>query len=236
MDDRRARLHRLLRIEHCRKQFVFNVEPAAGGFRRRFGVRNHRRNALAGKADDLVKQRGVIRIAAFDLMPRGRIEFRRRVFPGQHRAHARHCQRVVLTDRFDACMRVRRTEQLQMQEFGWRKIERVARGAADDRARRRRRHAAAASVAGFGLLDRVHAADGIFDRAIPGAAADVALERPGQILPLRLIEARGRDDHARRAEAALKTLRPAENACCIGCSSPFFARPSIVVIGRFSAR
>src|SRR5208282_2886056 len=53
---------------------------------------------------------------------------------------------------------------------------------------------------------RAQPANGVFDRAIAGAAANVALERPGEILQLRLVQARSRHDHARCAEAALKAL------------------------------
>src|SRR5580704_12236696 len=99
-----------------------------------------------------------------------------------------------------------RAQKFDVQEPLRRNIERVARGAADDRACRRRRHIAAAGLTCFGLLDRGDTANGIFDRAVAGAAADIALQSPGQILPLRLIEARGGHDHARRAETALEAL------------------------------
>jgi hypothetical protein len=46
----------------------------------------------------------------------------------------------------------------------------------------------------------------IGDRAVPGAAAEIAFERPGQRHQLRLIEAGGGQDHAGGAEAALEPL------------------------------
>jgi len=93
-----------------------------------------------------------------------------------------------------------------MQKAFHRDIHRVAGAAADDGACRRRRHVAAAGVARFGPFDLTHAANGILDGPIAGAAANVAFQRRRQILALRLVEARSRDDHSRRAEAALEAL------------------------------
>src|ERR1700733_4783101 len=103
-------------------------------------------------------------------------------------------------------MRVRRAQQLEMKETFGRNVERVARAAADDGRAGRRRHASAASVPRVGVLDLTDAADGALDRAIAGAAANVAFERPCQIVTLGLVQACGGEDHARRAEAALKAL------------------------------
>ena len=47
----------------------------------------------------------------------------------------------------------------------------------------------------------------VLDRAIAGAAAEIALQRRAEILPLRLVQARGGQDHAGGAEAALESLR-----------------------------
>ena len=49
--------------------------------------------------------------------------------------------------------------------------------------------------------------DRIGDRAIAGAAAEIAFERARQIVALRLVERGGGHDHAGGAEAALKALR-----------------------------
>ncbi len=94
-----------------------------------------------------------------------------------------------------------------MQKSGGRDIERVSRTAADDSRAGRRRYAAAARGSRFGFFDLMLAADGSLDRTIAGATTDIALERPSQIVTLRLIETRRRHDHARRAEATLKPLR-----------------------------
>ena len=48
------------------------------------------------------------------------------------------------------------------------------------------------------------------DRAVAGAAADVALERTGQVVALLLGQRRGRHDHSGGAEAALEALRGQE--------------------------
>ncbi len=118
VNDRRARPHCLLGIEHRREQFVFDHELAAAGFSRRLGFGNDRRNTLADKADDRVEQGGVVRIAAFMLVSRRRIEFGRRVLKCQHHAHAWNRQRSVFVDRYDACVGVRRAQEFQMQHPG----------------------------------------------------------------------------------------------------------------------
>ena len=207
VEDRRAGLHRGFWIEYGRKQVVIDLELAATGFGGCLAFGNHRSDALADEADDVIQNGGVIGIAAFILVSRARIEFSRRVFPGQNGAHARHRQCGVFADRFDARMGMRRPQQLKMQETGRRDIERILRAAADNGRTGGCRHAAAASAAGLGLLDLAHAANGILDRAIAGATANIAFQSPGEILPLRLIQTRRRHDHARRTEAALIPLR-----------------------------
>ena len=207
VDHWRAGPHRLFRIEHSGQQFVIDGELATAFFRRRLAVRDHRRDALPDEADDAVEHGGIVRIAAFVLVPRRREQFLWRVLECQHRADTGNGKRLIPTYRRDPGVRVRRAQQLEMQQPGRRDIHRVARGAADDGARRRRRHAAAAGVPGLGLFDRLTAAQRLIDRAVAGAAADVALERPTEIATLRLVHARGGHDHARRAEAALKALR-----------------------------
>ena len=64
-----------------------------------------------------------------------------------------------------------------------------------------------------GLLrppDPAHAVHRVRDGGVSRAAADVALERRGQIRPLRIVEGGGRHDHARGTEAALEPLGVAE--------------------------
>jgi len=51
------------------------------------------------------------------------------------------------------------------------------------------------------------AVERVLDRAIAGAAAQIALQRGGKIGALRLVQRRAGQDHARGAEAALKRLR-----------------------------
>src|ERR1700690_3490742 len=93
-----------------------------------------------------------------------------------------------------------------MQQCGWRAAHRVAAAAGEHRPGRRRGYTAAARVACTGLLDCLHAANGAFDRAIAGAAADIALQGPSEILTLRLVQTRSRHDHTWRAETALEAL------------------------------
>src|SRR4051812_21668454 len=88
------------------------------------------------------------------------------------------------------------------------RVERVARLAAHDIGASWRRQAAAECGAGLDvLLDIGLAEQRILDRTIPGAAADIALQRHAEIGALRLVQRGAGQDHAGGAEAALKTLR-----------------------------
>ncbi len=204
--DRCARSHRLVRVEDRREFLVIDDKLAAAGLGRGLALRHHRRDTLADETNHPVQQGGVVRVGSLVFMSSARIKFFRRVFESQDGMHAGHGERSIFVNRPDSRVRVRRTQKLEVQKTFRDDVERIARGTGDDGARRRRGHAAAAGIARLGLLDRGDATNGVFDRAIAGAAADIALQRPGQILPLRLIETRGRHDHARRAEAALETL------------------------------
>ena len=88
-------------------------------------------------------------------------------------------------------------------DFG---VERVARRSLHDERPRRRGQAPAKGFAGLDLLDIDFAVEGILDGAIAGAAADIALQRGAEVLPLRLVQRRAGQDHAGGAEAALKRL------------------------------
>ncbi len=87
------------------------------------------------------------------------------------------------------------------------RVEGVARRAPHDLRSRWRGQAAAECGARGGILDIGLAVERVLDRAITGAAAEIALERCAEILALRLIKRRAGENHARGAEPALKRLR-----------------------------
>ena len=62
VDDRRARRHRRLGIEHGGKHLVVDDEAPAAFLRRGLAVGDHRGDALAGKADDVVEDDRVVGI------------------------------------------------------------------------------------------------------------------------------------------------------------------------------
>ena len=74
----------------------------------------------------------------------------------------------------------------------------------------RRADAGADGLARAGLLDRGDAVDRVLDGAVAGAAAEVSLQRPRQVLLLLVGEGRGGHDHAGGAEAALEAGGVAE--------------------------
>ncbi len=75
-------------------------------------------------------------------------------------------------------------------------VEGVARRTLDHERTGRRRQAAAEGFAGADLLDVGLAVERVLDRAIAGAAADIALERNAELLPLRLVQRGACQDHA----------------------------------------
>ncbi len=102
---------------------------------------------------------------------------------------------------------MRRAQQLHVQQPFDGNVVGVARRARDDGASARRRQITPAGLAGCRVLHLGHAADRIRDRAVTSTPAQVALERPGEILPLGLVQRRSGDDHAGSTETALKPLR-----------------------------
>ena len=164
VQDRRARLHGNFRIEHRGQKLVFDLEQAAGFFRRCLGLGHAGRDPLADEAHDIVEDVGVVGIDQMILVRRRRVELARHVLPGEHGDHARHGHRLVALDGLDARMRMRRAQHLQMQRAFGRNVERVARLAGDDRLGERVAQAPAAGfVAGDILLDIDHAVQRIVD-------------------------------------------------------------------------
>lgn len=113
-------------------------------------------------------------------------------------------------DRADPGVRVGSAEHGEVGEGGGRAerlegVERVLLATRDDAPGRGRGDGAARGVARGGVLDRGGAVDRILDRAVARAPAEVALQLLGEVVAR--LEGLGRDDHARRAEAALVAAR-----------------------------
>jgi hypothetical protein len=74
-------------------------------------------------------------------------------------------------------VRVRRAQHLEVQHALHRDVERVARGTAHHLRAGRGGQAAAERGTSFGLLDIGLALERVLDRAVAGAAADIAFQR-----------------------------------------------------------
>ncbi len=140
-------------------------------------------------------------------MPRGGEQPIRCVLEGQDRLHAGNQQCLGLVDRDDFGVRMRRAQQLDVQRAFHNCIEGVGSRAPHHLRPGRRGQAAPECGARDRIFDIRLAVECVFDRAIPGAAAQIAFERGAEVLPLRLVERSASHDHARGAEAALKRLR-----------------------------
>ena len=102
---------------------------------------------------------------------------------------------------------MRRAQKLDVQQPFHFRIERIARRAAHHLRPGGGRQAAAERRAGGGVLDIGLAVERGLDRAIAGAAADVAFQRGAEVLPLCLVQRGAGQDHAGGTEPALKSLR-----------------------------
>src|SRR5690606_14268595 len=108
---------------------------------------------------------------------------------------------------------------------------RGGRGVLPERAFLARRRSLARAGRGAGGV--AAAEDRVLDRAVPGAAAQVALEVARQVLALRVVERRGGHDHPGGAEPALEALR-VEELLLHGVQR--VARAVRVVVARARAR
>ncbi len=97
-----------------------------------------------------------------------------------------------------------------MQQAIDRDVHRVARLPGEDRIGERVGQAGAEGLARDVFLDVDPAVQGVVDRAVAGAATEIALQRMRQVGLVRLIEGRRGHDHAGGAVAALEGLRVME--------------------------
>ena len=104
VQQRRARPHRLLGVEHGGQDFVDHLDQPASRLRRRFAGRDHRRDALPDAAHDGIEHQRVVGIVGVEFVPRGRKAARRRVAMRQHRDHAR-APRAPRWRRYARCAR-----------------------------------------------------------------------------------------------------------------------------------
>lgn len=136
----------------------------------------------------------------------------RHVLRSEDRDHTRKHGGARAIDADDAGMGVRRAQHFQMQQPDQSRIvggnvHGVAGAAGDDRFPQRVAQAGAAGVAGRVLLGLADSGDRVGDRAIAGAATEIAFEGVRQVGQLRRVERGRRHDHAGGAEAALEALR-----------------------------
>ncbi len=223
----RARCDRLRRIDHIRQNVVVDLEAAAAFLRGGLGFRDHGGDLLTDEADDIVQHAGVVRIHPGLLVPRGREQPVRRIFEGQHRMHAGNGQCRGLVDRYDLCVRMRRAQHLDMQQSLDHRVEGVARRAAHQLRSGGCGQAAAEGGAGGSAFDIGLAVKRVFDRAIAGAAAQIAFQRCAEILPLRLVQGCAGQDHAGGAEPALKGLRIEKRLLHRVCAIATIAREAL---------
>ncbi len=166
---------------------------------------------LAEEADRGVEDQGVVGVVVPVLVAGGGEEDVGAVAVGEHQVYAveRLGRRGV--DRHDpGRARSGLAEHRQMQQPGRGEVHRVLLGARDHPHRRRCADGPAHTPPDFSMFTL--AVQGIGDRAISGAAAQVSLQCLRQVGELLLGQRRGRGDHSRGAETALEAARVDEPA------------------------
>ena len=144
-------------------------------------------------------------VVAVELVAAGREQRRGRFRVGENGGDAGHRQRRFAVDRHHAGVGMRRAQQLG--------VEQACGGEIGGEAHRARHDAGAGRGAEIaGPVGVAPARDGVRHRAVAGAAAQVALQRRGQVGAPAPVERRRRHDHAGGAEAALEPLRVQEGA------------------------
>ena len=98
VQDRRARLHGGHRIEHRGQDLVVDDQRAHAGLGRRLALADHRGEALADEAGDVVQHVGVVGIDQMVLVQRGAVEPARHVLPGVDGDDAGNGQRLAPVD------------------------------------------------------------------------------------------------------------------------------------------
>ncbi len=176
VQDRRARLHGQLRIEHRGQKLVLDFEQAAGLLRGRLGFGCHRRDPLTDEAHDIVEHVGVVRIDHVILVGGGRIKSTGHILPGVDGDHAGHGLRLIALDRRDARMGMGRAQHFQVKRVLHRNVERVMRVTGNDRLGEGVAQTPAAGFSGNVVLDIDDAVQRVVDAVIAGAAAQIAFQ------------------------------------------------------------
>jgi hypothetical protein len=137
----------------------------------------------------------------------GAVEAARHVFPGEDGDDTRHGSRPLAANAADPCMRMRRSQHLEVQQPLYRDVRRVTGLPSDDRFGEGGAQAGLAGLAGHVFFGGAHPGKRIGDGAVSSTAAQITLEGVRQIDVLSAIERSGRHDQAGAAEAALECLR-----------------------------
>jgi len=127
MKDRRSGAHGFLGIEDGGEHFIINFDQAARFLRRGFSLGDHCNEALPNEPCDIIQHVGVIRIDVKIVMGRRCIETSRHVLPREYSVHARNGQGFLLTDRLDARVGMRGTDNLELEHSLHCDIHRVVR-------------------------------------------------------------------------------------------------------------
>lgn len=152
VQDGGAREHGLLRVDHVRELLVRHDHATAALLGLLLAVGDDGRHPLADEADHVVQDPGVHRVLGGVLMAGGRVQPVGGVVVGEDGVHAGDLEGVPDVDVDDPGVRVRRAQQLHVQQPGHLDVEGVAGGAGDDERPRGGAQGPAHGLPGLGVL------------------------------------------------------------------------------------
>ena len=154
-----------------------------------------------------VEDVSVVGVVVAVVVARGRERHPRIVEVRQNCSYSGHLLGRRGIDGQDAGVRMWTPEHRDVADVVGQSIHRVRLGPGDDAWCGRSRHRATGRWTGISwrhLLGADHAVDGVADRAVSGAPAQVALEAVRQVISLIFVESASGDDHSGGAETALE--------------------------------
>ena len=189
MQQRRPRLHGRLRVEHRRQHLVYDLQSPAARFRHCLALRQHAGDPLPDEAHDIVQHPRIGRIVQRIFMLRSGERPKRRPRWRQHAMDTRDRHSGRSVDRNNPRVGVGRAQQLQVPQPRLRRhIQRISNRPGDHRRPRRGRNIAAERRSRIRRVDMLNAGNGVGDRAISGAAAEISFHRRAEVLKLFLVQ------------------------------------------------
>ena len=133
MQERRPGRHRLFGLEDRGKKLVLDLKQTACLFSGAHGLGDNGGNALSDKANNIVKNVGIVGIDKVIFVGRRAVEPTRDILPGENVDDAWNSHSLATVNAADARVRVRRAQYFQMEYRVYGDIEGIAGISSDNR-------------------------------------------------------------------------------------------------------